>query len=65
MRKNGPGPSDCSLKSALAALQCLKIAPLFSAHGALLPPILDRNTAANICETASNSLAQLRDRECD
>jgi hypothetical protein len=50
-----PGPSGCALKSALAMLSCLKIAPLFSAHGALLSPILDCNTSVNNFETASSN----------
>ena len=55
MQKNGPSPSGCGLKSTLAALQCLKIAPLFPAHGAWLSPLLGRNTTTNNFETASSS----------
>ncbi len=54
MQKNGPGPSGCGLKSALVALPRSEIEPLFPVRGALLPPILDRNTAANNSETASS-----------
>ena len=58
-KKMNPGPSGCSLKSALAALPCLKIAPLFPAHGALLSSIFCHNMAANNFELASNLLLKI------
>ena len=53
MRKNRPGPSGCTLKSALAALPCWEMEPLFPARGALLSPISAHNMAANSFQTAS------------
>ena len=55
MRENGPGPTGWLVKSALAALPRLEIAPLFPAHGALLSPISRANTTTNNFETASNA----------
>jgi hypothetical protein len=56
-----PGPSGCTLKSALAALLRLKIEPLTLAHGVLFKenlkwPISGRNAHASIFETASRSI---------
>ncbi len=50
----GPGPTGWALKSALAALPRLEIAPLFPAHGALLSLISGPNATTDNFETASN-----------
>jgi len=54
VRKNGPGPKGCTLKSALTALPYLEMEPPFPAHGALSSPISGCNATPSIFETASN-----------
>ena len=65
MRENGPGPTGWLVKSALAALPRLEIAPLFPAHGALLSPISRANTTTNNFETASSNAALHRMKHPD
>ena len=53
VRKNGPGPKGCTLKSALTALPYLEMEPPFPAHGALSSPISGCNATSSIFQTAS------------
>ena len=57
VRKNGPGPKGCTVKSALTALPYLEREPPFPAHGALSSPISGCNATLSIFATASSYAA--------